>query len=520
MSVEWIRFLIFVGIIAALIFAALSIKSFRPYLRKASMVAFLLGVSSGFPLTLLIATMTFWLAKVGIDTATIGFVVALGTPYTLKFLWAPLVDKLPIPILTKMFGQRRAWLFMVQGLLFAALWQLGASNPQPGNLGLFPIWALIVAFLSATQDIVIDAYRIEILNDEEFAHGTAANQFGYRTGNLIAGAGTIYLASAEGLGLGWAMAYGLTGFAIIPAILGAFWIGPGTFVDRFAGATGMSAGQWLMESVINPFREFLTRHGAFLILGFVLVYKVGDAMGQTMLGPMIVDLGFSDLDYISANKFWGFGALIVGSAIGAPFMLWLGMGRALFVSGMLMMLSNTMFMALAATGDNYWMMVAAIVVENVTSGIGLTVFTTYLSGLSSVAYTATQFALLSSFAGVGRTFMAGPAGIIAESAGWVGFWGITVLAAIPGMILLWILWSRGYVVEGIRQTDATRADLKEPIDGRKIFGFVLLIVGSVSLILSQQLEFVAWQYAATVAVMAAGFFFVRQRQDAATKAKS
>ena len=517
MSVEWIRFLIFAGIIAALIFAALSIKSFQPYLRKAPMVAFLLGISSGFPLTLLIATMTFWLAKVGIDKATIGFVVALGTPYTLKFLWAPLVDKVHIPVLTKLVGQRRAWLFLVQALLFAAIWQMGASNPQPGDLGMFPIWALLVAFLSATQDIVIDAYRIEILNDEEFAHGTAANQFGYRTGNLIAGAGTIYLASAEGLGLGWAMAYGLTGFAIIPAILGAFWIGPGTFVDRFANATGMTAGQWLMETVINPFREFLTRHGAFLILAFVLVYKVGDAMGQTMLGPMIVDLGFSDLDYISANKFWGFGALILGSAIGAPFMLWLGMGRALFVSGMLMMLSNTMFMILAATGNNYWMMVAAIVVENVTSGIGLTVFTTYLSGLSSVAYTATQFALLSSFAGVGRTFMAGPAGIIAEEAGWVGFWGISVLAAIPGMLLLWILWSRGYVVEGIRQTDASRDVLKEPIDGRKILGFVLLIIGGVSLILSQQFEYGWTEYAATIITIILGIVLVRQRREQGVK---
>jgi MFS family permease len=170
--------------------------------------------------------------------------------------------------------------------------------------------------------------------------------------------------------------------------------------------------------------------------------------------PMIVDLGFSDLDYISANKLWGFGALIVGSALGAPFILWLGMGRALLISGLMMMFSNVMFMILAATGNNYWMMVAAICTENLTSGIGLTVFTTYLSGLSSIAYTATQFALLSSFAGVGRTFMAGPAGIVAEEIGWVGFWGFTVVAAIPGMILLWVLWSKGYVVQSIRQADA------------------------------------------------------------------
>jgi PAT family beta-lactamase induction signal transducer AmpG len=251
----------------------------------------------------------------------------------------------------------------------------------------------------------------------------------------------------------------------------------------------MKPGQWLIEAVVNPFREFLTRRGAFIILGFVLVYKVGDAMGQAMLGPMIVDLGFADLDYISANKLWGFAALIIGSALGAPFILWLGMGRALLISGLMMMLSNVMFMILAATGNNYWILVAAIATENVTSGIGLTVFTTYLSGLSSIAYTATQFALLSSFAGVGRTFMAGPAGVIADKIGWIGFWGFTVAAAIPGMLLLWLLWSRGYVVQGIRQTGAVdERKLKEPIGVARILGFALVIAGLVGVLLSQSLK--------------------------------
>jgi MFS transporter, PAT family, beta-lactamase induction signal transducer AmpG len=488
-SIDLIRFIIFASVLAALVLIALTSKTFRPYIRKAPLVAFLLGISSGFPLTLLIATMSFWLAKVGIDTATIGFAVALGIPYTIKFLWAPLVDKLPVPFLTKTFGQRRGWLFLIQALLFGAVWQLGASNPQPGDMGQFALWALITAFLSATQDIVIDAYRIEILDEEEFAHGTASNQFGYRTGNLIAGAGTIYFASAEGLGLGWATGYGLTAFCIVPAVLGALWIGPGSFVDRFASASGMKPREWLTEAVVNPFREFLSRHGAFLILGFVLVYKVGDAMGQTMLGPMIVDLGFADLDYVSANKLWGFAALIIGSALGAPFILWLGMGRALLISGLMMMFSNLMFMILASVGPNYWMLVAAIATENVTSGIGLTVFATYLSGLSSIAYTATQFALLSSFAGVGRTFMSGPAGILAEKFGWFGFWGFTVLAAIPGMILLWVLWRKGYVVQGIRQTGAVdERSLREPIGMVRIFGFTLVVAGLVGLLLSQPLK--------------------------------
>jgi MFS transporter, PAT family, beta-lactamase induction signal transducer AmpG len=497
MSVDWLRFFIFVGVLVGVIIFALTNKRARPYLGKNPIAAFLLGVSSGFPLTLLVATLGFWLAKMKLDTTTIGLAVMVGIPYTIKFLWAPLLDKLHIPVLHGVLGQRRSWMFVIQALLVVAVWQLGASDPRPGNLSLFFIWAVITAFLSASQDIVIDAYRIEILNEEEFAHGTATNQFGYRTGNLIAGAGTIYIASTEGLGLGWAMGYGLTSLCVIPAIIAAFWVGPGKFVDRYASASGMKAGQWLTETVVNPFREFLTRHGAFLILGFVLVYKVGDAMGQAMLSPMIVQLGFSDLDYISANKLWGFAALLVGSALGAPFILWLGMGRALVISGFMMMFSNVMFMILAATGNNYWMMVAAICTENVTSGIGLTVFTTYLSGLSSIAYTATQFALLSSFAGVGRTFMAGPAGWVAKEFGWVGFWGFTVVAAIPGMALLWLLWSKGYVSEGIRQSasiDETK--LKEPVGALRIVGFLLILVGLVGVLLSQQLQAEAmWLYA-------------------------
>jgi PAT family beta-lactamase induction signal transducer AmpG len=437
---------------------AFVVPAFAPYRRKMPFVAFLLGISSGFPLTLLLATMTFWLSKVGIDKSAIGFAIGLTTPYTLKFLWAPLVDKIRLPILHRLFGQRRSWLFLVQALLFASLWQLGGSNPTNDNLALFAFWAIVVAFLSATQDIVIDAYRIEILSDEEMAHGTAMNQFGYRTGNLLAGAGTVWLASTEGFDVGWAMAYGITGFLVIPAAIGALWAGIGRFDPASVRAAGQSLGTWLRETVLAPFAEFMRRPGAALILLFVLVYKVGDAMGQGMLNPMIVELGFSDAEFIAVNKFLGVAALIVGSALGAPFIAWLGMGRALWVSGLMMMFSNTMFMALATVGHSPLMLGLAVGTENLTSGIGLTVFVTYLSGLSNLAYTATQFALLSSFAAVGRTWMAAPGGFVAEGLGWVGFWAFTIVAAVPGMILLWILWRRGFVVESVRQTAVAEPD--------------------------------------------------------------
>lgn len=445
--------LIFAAIVLAVVACGFFVPTFRAYLKPMPFVAFLLGISSGFPLTLLLATMTFWLSRVGIDKSTIGFAIGLTTPYTLKFLWAPLVDKVPLPLLTRAFGQRRAWLFFVQALLFGALWQLGASDPAH-NLGLFAIWAIVVAFLSATQDIVIDAYRIEILSDEELPHGTAMNQFGYRTGNLLAGAGTIFLASSEGVGLGWAAAYGITGFCVLPAAIGALFAGAGRYVERHTIEKGQTVNGWLMETVVNPFVDFLKRRGSVLILAFVLIYKVGDAMGQIMLAPMIVDLGFTDTEYVTVNKFVGFAALIVGSALGAPFIAWLGMGRALFVSGLLMMLSNFLFALLAMSGDSNIMLAIAVGTENLTSGIGLTVFVTYLSGLSSLAYTATQFALLSSFAAVGRTWLAAPSGYLAEGLGWVWFWTLTVFVALPGMILLWIIWNRGFVVESVRQPGA------------------------------------------------------------------
>jgi MFS transporter, PAT family, beta-lactamase induction signal transducer AmpG len=422
-----------------------------PYFRPRPVASLLLGISSGFPLTLLLATMTYWLSKVGIDKKTIGFAVGLTTPYTLKFLWAPIVDKLPIPLLSRWLGQRRAWLFVVQGLLFGSIWMLGASDPASG-LALFAFWAIATAFLSATQDIVIDAYRIEILPDAELPHGTAMNQFGYRIGNLLAGAGTVWLASVEGAGLGWAAAYGFTAFLVLPGALAALWAGRGLHDATAAvAAPARRAGQWLRETIVDPFREFLTRRGALLILLFVLIYKLGDAMGQTMLSPMIVDLGFSDTEYIAVNKLIGFWALILGSALGAPFLAWLGMGRALLISGLLMMLTNLGFAALALAGHSPAGLAWAVGMENLTSGIGLTVFVTYLSGLSNLAYTATQFALLSSFAAVGRTWLSAPSGYAAEALGWPGFYALTTIVALPGLLLLLLMWRRGFVVETVRQ---------------------------------------------------------------------
>ena len=421
-----------------------------PYLRPRPLAALLLGIASGFPLTLLLGTMTYWLAKVGIDKKTIGFAIGLTTPYTLKFLWAPLIDRIRLPVLADWLGQRRAWLVVIQCLLFISVWMLGASDPAR-HIGLFALWAIVTAFLSATQDIVIDAYRIEILPADELVYGTANNQFGYRVGNLIAGVGTVWIASADGGGLGWAIGYGLTAFCVVPAMIAAFWAGPGTHQIKAGIASDHRPARWFSDTIIGPFREFFRRRGAVLILLFVLVYKLGDAMGQGMLNPMIVELGFTDGEFLAINKVIGFWGLIAGTALAAPFLAWLGMGRALFVSGLLMMVSNLAFVMLAFAGHSVPWLTTAVAVEQVTSGIGLTVFVTYLSGLSNLAYTATQFALLSSVAAVGRTWLSTPAGYLATALGWAGFWIMTMVVAVPGMILLWVLWRRGFVVDSMRQ---------------------------------------------------------------------
>lgn len=422
-----------------------------PYVRPRPLAAGLLGISSGFPLALLLGTMTFWLAKVGIDKKTIGFAIGLTTPYTLKFLWAPIIDRLRVPVLADLVGQRRAWLFTIQTLLFGSVWMLGGSRPEV-SLGTFAFWAIVTAFLGATQDIVIDAYRIEILSDEELPHGTANNQFGYRLGNFIAGVGTISLASPEGFGLGWANAYGLTAFCVVPGFVAALWAGRGLHDAVTSGQ--VLPGAWLRDTIIGPFRDFFRRRGAVLILLFVMIYKIGDAMGQGMLNPMIVELGFSDTEFVAINKLVGFWGLMLGIALAAPFLAWLGMGRALFVSGLLMLFSNSMFVILAIQGHSPLWLTIAVSTEQVTSGIGLTVFAVYLSGLANVAYTATQFALLSSAAVVGRTWLSTPSGIAADALGWPGFWVLTMVVATPGMILLWILWRRGFVVDRVRQPGA------------------------------------------------------------------
>jgi PAT family beta-lactamase induction signal transducer AmpG len=421
------------------------------YLRPRPLGAFLLGISSGFPLTLLIWTMSYWLAKVGVDKKTIGFAFALGTPYTLKFLWAPLIDGISIPVLTRFLGQRRAWLWTVQALLAVAVIELGASDPVH-HIGRFALWGAITAFLSATQDIVIDAYRIETLPDDELAQGTATNQVGYRTGDLLAGAGTIFLASSEGAQLGWASAYALTALLVLPGAIASLWLGPGQHTAAGKSHDGVvTIAHFFRHNIVDPFADFLKRPGAWLILLFVLTYPVGNALGQNMLAPMLVHQGFSDTEYIAINKLVRFWCLAAGSIVAGGLIARFGMSRLLFGAGVIMIVANLMFAAVASTGHSVPMLAVAVATENFFTAISLTVFATYLSGLSNTAFTATQYALLSSVAAVGRTFATTPSGIVADRLGFTDFYIFCAFMGLPGLVFLTFMWRGGFVVESVRQ---------------------------------------------------------------------
>lgn len=410
------------------------------------LVIFFLGVSSGLPLTLVLSTLSFWLTTKGLSKSTIGLFAILTTPYLFKFLWAPFVDRLPLPILTKLFGRRRAWLYLSQAFLISSIIGLGSSSPLEDLA--FTAWmAFFVALFSATQDIVIDAYRIEILKKDEQGAGAAMIIFGYRTGNLLAGFVALLIAGS----FGFMMAYWAMALLVLTGTFAAIVYGEpknqeikkvekvGEGLNKFA-----LLKVWFLKAVIDPFRDFTKRNYWFLILFFVILYKVGDAIAAAMTPPFIVDMGFSLEEAAWANKMVGFWALMIGTYIGGSLIFWVGLFRALMISGILMMVSNLSFAVLAGVGYNVPLLVFTIGFENFATGIGLSVFVAYLSGLCNVAYTATQYALLSSLMAVGRTWISGTSGFMVEAWGWVNFFLFTTAAAIPGLVVLYFLWKWGF----------------------------------------------------------------------------
>ena len=399
-----------------------------------------LGFASGLPLPLTFGTLSFWLAESGVSRTAIGLFALVGTAYSLKFLWAPLVDRLPLPLLTGTFGRRRGWTLASQAALIAAIVGLGLTDPslQPGWTAAA---AVAVAFLSATQDIVIDAYRIELLPPEEQGLGAAAVQWGYRGGMLAGSAGALYAAAFGG----WSVAYGvmaalmLVGVATVLLSPEPAEVPTGAAPDDPSSGATARALAWLRDAVVAPFADFMRRPGWLAVLLFVVLYKLGDALAGVMAGPFYVALGFSKIEVANVAKIVGVGATLAGLAVAGVIVYRWGMFRSLLVCGVLQAVSNLSYVVQAWAGHDVWVLTATITLENFTGGMGSAAFVAYLSSLCSLAFTATQYALLSSFAAVGRTTLSASGGWLADRLDWVPFFLATTFAALPALlILLWL----------------------------------------------------------------------------------
>ena len=396
-----------------------------------------LGFASGLPLLLTASTLSARLATVGVSRVAIGAFALVGLPYALKFLWAPMIDRLPPPL---RLGRRRGWGIAIQLALIAATLAMGACDPKR-NLTLMGVLALFVAFLSASQDIVIDAYRVELLEPEQQGPGAAMIQTGYRIAMLASGAGALLIADRAG----WFAAYAAVAALLSCGIL-VFLLGPepriapavmeGIRLDEKSGLR-----HWLATAVVAPFADFARKPLWPAILIFIVAYKLGEAMAGVMAMPLYVSLGYSLREIAAISKVFGFVATIVGALLGGAMTVRLGVMRALIICGVLQSAGNLFYVLQAAGGHRLDYLALCVAAENLTGAMAGAALVAYLSGLCSPAFTATQYALLSSLAAVGRTLVASTGGLLAQRCGWVNFFLISTIATVPALLLIgWIAW--------------------------------------------------------------------------------
>ncbi|MBF0462708.1 MAG: AmpG family muropeptide MFS transporter [Magnetococcales bacterium] len=425
------------------------------YTEKRVVSILFLGFSSGLPLALTFSTLSLWLTEAGISKTSIGLFALAGVPYTFKFVWSPLIDQLPIPLLTRRLGRRRSWALLTQVALMISLFLMGLSKPSESMLTT-ALLALCTAFWSASQDIVIDAYRVEILEESQFGAGAAIYVLGYRLGMLASGAVALYLATY----FGWFVTYtlmaclmsvGIVTILINPEPVKKMVTGwhtqegklPELFKkwSQLGGRTGRLM-TWIARAVIAPFADFMQRDSWGTVLLFILFYKLGDTLAGVMSNPFYLDLAFTKIEIANISKLFGLGATLIGSMVGGIVVNRIGIMRSLLYCGILQMFSTLMFVLLAQTGHHLGVLTLTIAVENFSSGMGTAAFVAYLSSLCNIAYTATQYALLTSFMAFGRTLLASFGGTIADHTNWTVFFLVTTLAATPGLALLWSMMRR------------------------------------------------------------------------------
>lgn len=389
----------------------------RMFSRK-MLVAFIMGFACGLPLLLTKSVLQAWMKKEGIDLSLIGLTSLLAIPYSIKFIWAPFLDRYTLFFL----GRRRGWLLLAQVALILSILLMGLSNPT-GNPLLLVIAALMVTFFSASQDIVVDAYRREDLADEELGLGSALYVLGYRIGMLLSSGGGLILADY----LPFRVVYNLIALCMLPVVIT-------TVLTPEPDITAIPNS--LKEAVIDPLIDYFRRHEALWMLAFILLYKIGDIMASNMTTPFYMDIGFTLTEIGAITKLLGFWAIIAGASIGGIIMLRLGINRSLWIFGFLQALSTAGFALLAYIGHSIPALGAVIGFENLSAGMGTSAFMAFMASITNKKFTATQYSLLTGFMAFGRDILSSPAGLVAKYLGWSNFFIICTLIAIPGMFLL------------------------------------------------------------------------------------
>lgn len=382
------------------------------------LVALMMGFSCGLPLLLTLSVLQAWMTESGVDLTTIGLMTAVGLPYTLKFFWAPIFDRFALPFL----GRRRGWLLMAQISLMGSLVWLGFSDPIAGP-ELLALAALAVAFCSASQDIVVDAYRREDLPDRELGLGSSLYINGYRVGMLLASGGGLILADH----IPFSMVYLIMCLCLLPGVVTTL-LTPEPEVASFPLT--------LKDAVVEPLKEYFSRHNAIWILAFILMYKIGDTMAAAMTTPFYLDIGFSKTQIGAVVKLFGFSATVGGTLAGGVIMIRLGILRSLLIFGILQALSTAGFAVLAGLGPNLPALSAVIAFENLSGGMGTSAYAGYMASITDKRFTATQYALLTSLMGVPRVLASMPTGYLATHMGWWQFFIFCALIALPGLLLI------------------------------------------------------------------------------------
>jgi PAT family beta-lactamase induction signal transducer AmpG len=386
------------------------------------LVSFMMGFACGLPLLLTISVLQAWMQQEGVDLTVIGLMALVGLPYTLKFLWAPVLDRFIPPFL----GRRRGWLLLIQILLAVAIACLGLSQPAV-NPWMVAFLALLVTFFSASQDIVVDAYRREDLSDEELGLGSSLYINGYRVGMLLASGGGLILADH----IPFSMVY------LIMA--GCMLVGIVTTLLSREPEMSQGSPKSIKEAVIDPFVEYFTRAGwlwGLGVLGFILLYKIGDTMAAAMTTPFYLEIGFTKTQIGAVVKLFGFWATIAGGLAGGVILLKVGIYRGLWIFGFLQAVSTAGFAVLANIGPSLTGLAAVIAFENLASGMGTAAYAAYMASITNKRFTATQYALFSSLMGIPRVLAAAPTGFMAKYMGWSEFFIFCTLIAIPGMLML------------------------------------------------------------------------------------